>query len=44
MAYTFKLKDIMMASAFRRITPFGAVPLILDVGGPAPDLSGFDAK
>ena len=44
MAYTFKLKDIMMASAFRRITPLGAVPLILDVGGPAPDLSGYDAK
>lgn len=44
MAYTFKLKDIMMASAFRRITPLGAVPLILDVGGSAPDLSGYDAK
>lgn len=44
MAYTFKLKDIMMASAFRRITPIGAVPQILDVDGPAPDLSGFDAK
>lgn len=44
MAYTFKLKDILMASAFRRITPLGAVPEILDTGGPAPDLSGFDAK
>ena len=44
MAYTFKLKDILMASAFRRITPVGAVPLIFDTGGPAPDLSGYDAK
>lgn len=44
MAYTFKLKDTLMASAFRRITPAGAVPLLLDTGGPAPDLSGFDAK
>lgn len=44
MAYTFKLKDIMMASAFRRITPFGRAPLILDTGGPAPDLSAYDAK
>lgn len=44
MAYTFKLKDALMASAFRRITPLGSVPLILDTGGPAPDLSNFDAK
>lgn len=44
MAYTFKLKDILMASAFRRITPLGAIPEILDTGGPAPDLSCFDAK
>ena len=44
MAYSFKLKDIMMASAFRRITPLEHVPLILDTGGPAPDLSGYDAK
>ena len=44
MAYTFKLKDILMASAFRRITPLGAIPEILDTGGPAPDLSGFDEK
>lgn len=44
MAYTFKLKDILMASAFRRITYMGHVPLILDTGGPAPDLSAYDAK
>lgn len=44
MEYNLKLNQILMASAFRRITPFGAVPLIFDTGGPAPDLSGFDAK
>lgn len=44
MAYTYKLKDIVMTSAFRRITPIGSVPLILDTGGPAPDLTGYDAK
>lgn len=44
MAYTLKLKDILMASAFRRITPDGRCPLILDMGGPAPDLSSYDAK
>ena len=44
MAYSFKLKDIMMASAFRRITSIQHVPLILDTGGPAPDLSAYDAK
>ena len=44
MAYTYKFNDIVMTSAFRRITPIGRVPLILDTGGPAPDLTGYDAK
>jgi hypothetical protein len=41
----YTLKEILMTSAFRRITNTSAAPRDLyDTGGPAPDLSGFDAK
>lgn len=44
MDYNYTFKDILTTSAFRRITPFGGIPPVPDVGNNAPDLSQFDAK